>query len=190
MLASVSRGARAPKWPMSELAMIGEDLGHAPAGVEGCRRKTMTDRVRTLRTFTTALFLLRSGAGAKNRAGEEIRPIALEERSLRPVASADGPRVASESIAFESHQDLYGAILDTLGTESKFRKRPGPGERDLVSIRAAYGPRPPASPASLNVKRKRGEHGFRNDRHLAPLQRPGSFVSPLERRRPAGGSLR
>src|ERR1700733_1827887 len=142
--------------------------------------KTMTEEVRNLRTFTTALFRLRSSAGAKNRTSEEIRPIALEERSLSPVASADGPRVASESIAFESHQNLYGAILDILGTESKFRKRPGPGERDLVSIRAAYCPRPPASPASLNVKRKRGEHGFRNDRHLAPLQRPGTFVSPLE----------
>jgi hypothetical protein len=39
MLASVSRGARAPKWPMSNLAMIAEDLGHAPAGVEGVARE-------------------------------------------------------------------------------------------------------------------------------------------------------
>jgi len=140
--------------------------------------KTVTDGVRNLRTFTTALFRLRSSAGAKDRAGEEIRPIALEERSLRPVVSADGPRVACESIAFESHQDLHGAILDTLGTESKFRKRPGLGERDLIPVRAAYGPRSSASSASLNVKRKRGEHGFRNYRHLAPLHGPHSFASP------------
>jgi hypothetical protein len=39
MLASVSRGARAPKWPMSNLAMIAEDLGHAPAGVEAVARE-------------------------------------------------------------------------------------------------------------------------------------------------------
>src|ERR1700722_13298628 len=132
----------------------------------------------------TGLFPLRSSAGAKNSAGEEVGPIALEEGSLSPVASADRPRIASKPIALESHQDLYGAILDTLGTESKFRNRPCPGERDLISIRAAYGPRPPASPASLNVKRKRGEHGFRNDRHLAPLQGPGGSVSPLERDAP------
>ena len=68
--------------------------------------RILREEARNLRTFTTALFRLRSSAGAKNRASEEIRPIALEERSLSLVASADGPRVASESIAFESHQNL------------------------------------------------------------------------------------
>ena len=135
---------------------------------------------RNFHTFTTAPSRLSSGTAVEDRAGEEIGPVALEERSLGPVAPADGPPAASETIAFEPNQDLFGAILEALGTESKFGQRPGPGERDLAPVRAAYRPRPPASPASLDVERKRGEHRFRNDRHLAPLQRPHSSVGPLE----------
>ena len=46
----------------------------------------------------TGLFPLRSSAGAKNSAGEEVGPIALEEGSLSPVIGrqsdlGDGPKL-------------------------------------------------------------------------------------------------
>jgi hypothetical protein len=42
MLASVSRGASAP---MTDLAMIAEDLGHVPAGVQGVAREAVSIEV-------------------------------------------------------------------------------------------------------------------------------------------------
>ncbi len=66
------------------------------------------------------------------------------------------PRVANEPVTLEPNHDLFSAIRNALGTESKFLQRAGPRERRLVPVWAAYGPRPPASPAALNVKGETG----------------------------------
>ena len=124
--------------------------------------------------------LLNSEARIEDRAGEEIRPVALEERSLGAVVTPDGPHAADEFVAIEPNKDLFGTILDALGTEPKVLQRRGPGERDFVSVRSADSPRPPASSASPDVKRKRREHRLGGDRHLPPLQRSRGLVGALE----------
>jgi hypothetical protein len=131
-------------------------------------------------TFTSAPMSLEVTGGIVNRAGEEVRPVPLEERHAGAVASTDWRTLTDEPVGFVTHDDLLGAVVGALGQEADLLEWASARLWRPVSIRGADGARPPAASATVKVEGKRLERRLGHNGHLSPLQRPRGLIGPLE----------
>src|ERR1700722_14884076 len=115
------------------------------------------------------------GAGIMNGPGQEIGPVAFEERLVVTVQTSDGARLADEDPSVEPDMNLLRPILGSLGHETDFLKQANARFGHAIARWCANRPRSAASAATLDVERKRRQHRFRQKCGLAPLQRLQGF---------------
>src|SRR3984957_1562646 len=101
-----------------------------------------------------------ASAGTINGAGQEIGPVAFEERLVVSVQTSDRTRLVDERPSVEPHMNLLRPILGSFGHETNVFKHATAGFGHAITCGRANHPRSAASAPTFDVERKSRQHRF------------------------------